>query len=194
MNTLILVESPIKSRTVAQYARGLFHGAVLVRSTSGHLRDLPKGELGVDTEHGFAPIYQARETSGKLMSSLRALIAQSGRVILATDPDREGEAIAWHITKVFERELEGRETLRATFHAMTREEVRRGLASPRPLDTRLVRSAVARRVIDRLIGYHVSPRLWAEMEGDRHGIGRVQAAALQMVEEESGQWEVKVEL
>jgi len=192
MNTLILVESPIKARAVAQYARNAFDGPVLVRSTSGHLRDLPEKELGVDIEGGFAPQFEIR--SRRMVSTLRPLVAQAGRVLLASDPDREGEAIAWHLTKLFEKELAGKEVLRVTFRALTREEVRRGLSNPRRLDTDLVRAAVARRVLDRLIGYHLSPRLWAEMEGVNHGIGRVQAAALQMACEQVKQWEVQVAL
>lgn len=190
MNTLILVESPIKARAISQYARGLFGGPVLVRSTSGHLRDLPEGSLGVDVENGFAPQYEVR--SKRTVFTLRPLVAQAGRIILATDPDREGEAIAWHITKVFERELSGKEVLRATFREITRDAVRAGLSEPRPLDLHLVRAAVARRVADRLCGYHISPRLWAAVDGKDHGIGRVQAAALAMLRVE--RWQVEVGL
>lgn len=193
MNTLILVESPVKSRSVAQYARGLFKGSVLVRSTAGHVRDLPEETLGVNIEDGFAPLYQIRPAARKLISALRPLIVQAQIVILAMDPDREGEAIAWHLVKTFEQELKGKNVQRAAFHAITPKEVRRGLLSPRPLDTRLVRSAVARRVMDRLIGYHITPRLWAEMKGRKYGMGRVQAAALQMIAAHDERWEVHVE-
>lgn len=184
MNTLILVESPIKARSIAQYARGALDGAVLVRSTGGHLRDLPEGRLGVDVERGFAPQYEVRNP--RIVATLRPLVAQAGRIILATDPDREGEAIAWHITKVFEREVSGKEVWRATFHAITREDVRAGLRRLRQIDGNLVKAAVARRVADRLIGYHLSPRLWAAMDGKDHGIGRVQAAALAMLQAADG--------
>lgn len=191
MNTLILVESPLKARAVGKYARGLFDGPVLVRSTGGHLRDLPEGRLGVDVENGFAPQYEARP--GRIVSTLRPLVRQAGRVVLATDPDREGEAIAWHVVKVFEKELEGKEVLRAVFRAVTREAVREGLSRPRPLDRALIQAAVARRALDRLIGYTISPHLWAEMEGKDHGIGRVQAATLRMLQANADQWEVGVE-
>lgn len=191
MNTLILVESPIKARSIAQYARGAVDGAVLVRSTGGHLRDLPEGRLGVDVERGFAPQYEVRNP--RIIATLRPLIAQAGRIILATDPDREGEAIAWHITKVFERELRGKEVWRASFRAITRQEVQAGLRRLRRIDQNLVQAAVARRVADRLIGYHLSPRLWAAMKGKDHGIGRVQAAALAMLFRNDRQWEVHLE-
>lgn len=192
MKTLILVESPIKARTIAQYAREVFDDPVLVRSTGGHLRDLPEDRLGVEVENGFAPQYEVR--SGRIVSTLRPLVAQAERVILATDPDREGEAIAWHITKVFERELAGKEVLRATFQAVTRQAVQDGLRRLRPLDRNLVRAAVARRVADRLIGYHISPRLWAALEGKEHGIGRVQAATLALLAQASQGWSVHLEV
>jgi len=191
MNTLILVESPTKARTVAQHARDIYP-RVQVRSTGGHLRDLPEDRLGVDVENGFAPQYEIRNPGVVLM--LRPLIRQAGRVILATDPDREGEAIAWHITKVFAAEMEGKEVLRATFQSMTRESVHEGLRHPRALDRAQVQAAVARRVLDRLIGYHVSPRMWATLEGKDHGLGRVQAAALLLLEQHTSCWEVHFDL
>jgi len=191
MNTLILVESPTKARAVAQYAREVFP-RVQVRSTAGHLCDLPEGRLGVDIENGFAPQYAIRNP--RLVAALRPLVHQAERVILATDPDREGEAIAWHITKVFEGELQGKEVQRAVFHAVTREAVQRGLRHPRPLNRAQVMAAVARRVMDRLIGYHVSPRMWAALEGKDHGLGRVQAAVLAMLAQNSERWEVHLEL
>ncbi|RME86614.1 MAG: hypothetical protein D6770_11490 [Anaerolineae bacterium] len=191
MKTLILVESPTKARAVAQHVRGLWDGPVAVRSTAGHLRDLPEDRLGVDTADGFAPQYVVRKH--RSVSYLRPYVRRAERVVLATDPDREGEAIAWHVTKVFKAELRGKTVLRATFHALTREAVREGLRNPRPLDRDLVRAAVARRVVDRLIGYHLSPRLWAAMEGKNHGLGRVQAAALALLAANGEAWEVEVE-
>jgi len=191
MNTLILVESPTKARAVAQYAREVFP-RVQVRSTAGHLRDLPEDRLGVDIENGFAPQYAIRNP--RLVAALRPLVRQAERVILATDPDREGEAIAWHITKVFEAELKGKEVWRAVFHAVTRHAVQEGLRHPRPLDRAQVQAAVARRVLDRLIGYHVSPRLWAALEGKDHGLGRVQAAALALLAQNASRWEVHLDV
>jgi len=191
MNTLILVESPTKARAVAQYARDAFP-RVQVRSTAGHLRDLPEGRLGVDIENGFAPQYEVRNP--RLVASLRPLVRQAERVILATDPDREGEAIAWHITKVFAAELKDKEVWRVVFHAVMREAMQAGLRHPKSLDRAQVTAAVARRVMDRLIGYHVSPRLWAALEGKDHGLGRVQGAVLAMLSKNEEQWEVYFEV
>lgn len=201
MHTLIIVESPHKARSVAQHARGLFPGKTVVRSCLGHLRDLPPGKLGVVVEEGFRPEYVLRKARKKTVSYLRAEIIQANRVILATDPDREGEAVAWHLVKVFDGELKGKEVVRAPFNAVTRQAVRKALANPRRLDHGAVKAAVARRVADRLIGYTVSPRLWAAMKGTDLSAGRVKTVALslliKMVERalQTGEtWTVEVEL
>ncbi len=193
MKTLLLVESPTKARAVAQYARGLLPGALAVRSTSGHLRDLPRDSLGVDVQAGFQPHFVLRKP--RSAAYLRPLIRQADRVLLGMDPDREGEAIAWHITKLFAAELQGKTVQRVVFHEITRSGVQRGLQSPRALDRRLVKAALARRVIDRLIGYQVSPRLWAAMKslGKDFAAGRVQIAALALLSAEEDAWEVTTE-
>jgi DNA topoisomerase-1 len=189
MKTLILVESPTKARTIARYAREVLEGPVICRACLGHLRDLPDERLGVDIAQGFAPEYILSNPA--ILRTLRPLVQQAGRVILATDPDREGEAVAWDILKVFENELRNKTVCRVTFNALTREAVQQGMRAPRGLDENRVRVAVARRVTDRLIGYHISPRLWAAVGGKDHGIGRVQAAALQMILG-GDRWEVEV--
>ncbi len=201
MRMLIIVESPHKARSVAQHARGLFPGKTVVRSCLGHLRDLPPGKLGVVVEENFRPEYVLRKGRKKTVSYLRAEIIQANRVILATDPDREGEAVAWHLVKVFDGELKGKEVVRAPFNAVTRQAVRKALVNPRRLDHGAVKAAVARRVADRLIGYTVSPRLWAAMKGTDLSAGRVQTVALslliKMVERavQTGEtWTVEVEL
>jgi DNA topoisomerase-1 len=192
MKTLILVESPTKARTIARYAREVLEGPVVCRACLGHLRDLPDERLGVDIAQGFAPEYILRNLA--ILRTLRPLVQQAGRVILATDPDREGEAVAWDILKVFENELRHKTVWRVTFNALTREVIQGGLRAPRELNKNLVRAAVARRVTDRLIGYHISPRLWAALPGKDHGVGRVQAATLQMLCSHSDLWEVHVDL
>jgi DNA topoisomerase-1 len=190
---LILVESPNKARAVAQYAREVFDEKILVRSTLGHLRDLPTGELGVDIPQGFRPLYTIR--SRKTVAYLRPYIRDARQIFLAMDPDREGEAIAWHVTKVFIAELRRKRVLRVSFNAITRKAVQTGLLQAREIDRALVQAAVARRVIDRLIGYKISPRLWAHIEGKDLSAGRVQTAALKILAERSQEsWDVEVEL
>jgi len=190
---LILVESPNKSRAVAQYARDLFDEKVLVRSTFGHLRDLPQGSLGVNIPQGFAPEYMLRNQ--KVISGLRPFIRDAQKIYLAMDPDREGEAIAWHVTKVFEAELRRKSVLRVSFNAITRDAVQSGLSQAGEIDKALMMAAVARRVIDRLIGYKISPRLWAHVDGKDLSAGRVQTAALRILAGQSKEtWEVDVEI
>ena len=201
MQTLIIVESPHKARSVAQYARGLFPGKTVVRSCLGHLRDLPPGKLGVVVGENFRPQYKIRRGRGKTVSYLRGEINKATHILLATDPDREGEAVAWHLTQVFKTELRGKAVGRAPFNAVTREAVREALLKPRPLDTKKVKAAITRRVMDRLIGYTVSPRLWAAVDGKDLSAGRVQSVALRLLIEAVDRanarpetWTVEVEL
>jgi DNA topoisomerase I len=190
---LILVESPSKARAIAQYAREVFEEKILVRSTLGHLRDLPSGELGVNVPQDFRPEYVIRNS--KAVSYLRPYLQEASQVFLAMDPDREGEAIAWHVTKVFEAELRRKSVLRVSFNAITRDAVQKSLRQGRKIDQALVKAAVARRVIDRLIGYKISPRLWAHVEGKDLSAGRVQTAALRiLVGQAKESWDVEVEL
>ena len=161
----------------------------MARATFGHFRDLPKDELGVDVDDGsFRPHY--RVTSTKTLKFLREAISRAETVILATDPDREGEAIAWHVTQALRKELRGKRVLRAVFHEITPQAVRAGLASPRAIDQDLVDAQQARRVLDRLVGYKVSPMLWKNIKRPRTGkkprglsAGRVQSVALRLVVE-----------
>jgi DNA topoisomerase I len=190
---LILVESPSKARAIAQYAREVFEGKILVRSTLGHLRDLPSGELGVNIPQGFRPEYAIRNK--KAVSYLRPYLREASQIFLAMDPDREGEAIAWHVTKVFVSELRRKPVLRVSFNAITRDAVQKGLRQGRQIDQALVKAAVARRVVDRLIGYKISPRLWAHVEGKGLSAGRVQTAALRILAGQAKEsWDVEVEL
>ncbi len=199
--TLIIVESPNKAKAVSRYAREVLEGDVSVYACLGHLRDLPCEKLGVDVTRGFRPEYQVNPGRRKTVEMLRQAIRKADRVLLATDPDREGEAVAWHVTKVFEEELEGKDVFVVDFHAITRVAVQAGLRRPRPLDKRLVKAAVARRVMDRLVGYIVSPRLWAAVNGRDLSAGRVQTVALGfLIDHErkrmasSDSWKVTVEL
>ena len=197
---LIIVESPTKARSISRYARDFFQADVVVRSSLGHLRDLPDGRLGVDVKSGFAPEYEVMREKQKTVRTLRPIIRQAERVILAADPDREGEAVAWHVTKIFAEELQGKSVQRVVFHAITREAVQAGLQHPRELDKDLVRAAVARRVADRLVGYSISPRVWQAVEGKSLSAGRVQSTTLGLLiafeesQNHAPSWAVDVEL
>ena len=198
MKTLIVVESPGKVPAITRYARQVLTGEVEVQASLGHLRDLPRGKLGVDIEGGFRPNYQVSPGRTKAVEQLRAAIRKADRVLLATDPDREGEAVAWHVVKVFEAELAGKTVERISFNAITRQAIQTALAFPQKLDTRLVQSAVARRVLDRLVGYTISPRLWQAVSDKDHSAGRVQTVALRLLAEHSREkpasWAVDVEV
>ena len=143
----------------------------------GHVRDLPEKEIAVDVEHGFKPHYEVVESRRKTINELKAAVKKDGgEVILASDPDREGEAISWHLAEV----LKLRSPRRIEFHEITAEAVRRALESPREIDMRLVNAQQARRVVDRLVGYRLSPFLWAKVQKGI-GAGRVSSVALRLV-------------
>ena len=169
---LIIVESPAKARTLKRFLGDRFD----VLASMGHVRDLPEKEIAVDIEHGFAPHYEVVESRRKTITELRAASKNDTNVILASDPDREGEAIAWHLAEV----LKLRSPKRIEFHEITAEAVRRALESPREIDMRLVNAQQARRVVDRLVGYRLSPFLWSKVQKGI-GAGRVSSVALRLV-------------
>ncbi|GAC1507885.1 MAG: type I DNA topoisomerase [Candidatus Dormibacteraceae bacterium] len=170
---LIIVESPAKARTLKRFLGDRFD----VLASMGHVRDLPGKEIAVDVEHGFKPHYESVESRKKTITELRAAVKKDGGdVILASDPDREGEAIAWHLSEV----LNLRSPKRIEFHEITADAVRHALETPRELDMRLVNAQQARRVIDRLVGYRLSPFLWAKVQKGI-GAGRVSSVALRLV-------------
>jgi DNA topoisomerase-1 len=171
---LVIVESPAKAKTI---------GSVLgknyaVRASLGHVRDLPGDELGVDLEHRFKPTYHILRAKAKTIRQLRAALADASELYLATDPDREGEAIAWHLLQVLKPGVPVR---RVMFHAITPADIQAAFDQPRALDMRLVDAQQARRVLDRLVGYQVSPLLWKSTGGK--SAGRVQSVALRLVVE-----------
>ncbi len=174
--TLLIVESPAKARTIGKY---LGPGYV-VRASLGHVRDLPRRTLGIDIANGFAPDYEVTAEKGKTVAALRKAVREADTVLLATDPDREGEAIAWHIA-VATGIAHGR-ARRVVFHEITQRAVQAAVAAPRPLDMALVDAQQARRVLDRLVGYTLSPVLWAKV-GKGLSAGRVQSVALRLVVE-----------
>ena len=191
---LIIVESPTKARLVARYARPILGKDTAVRACFGHLRDLPAGELGVDVEHGFLPCYVLQAKRADLANELRREILKAGTIYLASDPDREGEAVAWHVTQVFKPELKSKQVWRVSFHEITERAVQQALQHPRRLDIRLAQAAVARRVMDRLVGYLVSPVLWKGVKGKDLSAGRVQTAALRLLVEAEKQTVTTVEI
>jgi DNA topoisomerase-1 len=213
MNTLLIVESPHKAKVVRILAKPFLEGTIHAWACLGHLRDLPEDTLGVDVDSGFVPEYIIPKKRTKTVASLREKILQTDTVLLASDPDREGEAVAWHVMQVFENELRNKTVQRVTFNAITAAAIQTALKHPRTLDMRLVTAAIARRVLDRLVGYFISPRLWKGLpnprgaSGTSHGLaypgsaGRVQTAALRLlVEYEHARpapqetWTVEVEL
>ena len=173
---LVIVESPAKARTIGKYLGSDYE----VVASVGHVRDLPRKELGVDVEHGFEPKYVTIRGKGKVISDLKKRAKNADTVILATDPDREGEAIAYHVAEQLGYEQNRDRFQRVTFREITKGAVQRALAAPGELDERKIEAQQARRILDRLVGYQVSPLLWKPI---RPGLsaGRVQTVALRLI-------------
>ncbi len=171
---LLIVESPAKARTLGKYLGREF----AVKASVGHIRDLPKSSLGVDEASGFEPEYEISADKVKVVDELRRAARAATEVWLATDPDREGEAISWHIAELL-RDL-GRPLHRVEFHEITKKAVQEAISHPRDLDMDRVDAQQARRVIDRLIGYRLSPLLWDKVKRGLSA-GRVQSVAFKMV-------------
>ena len=171
---LVIVESPSKAKTIGKYLGPDY----LVKASMGHLRDLPKSTMGVDIENNFAPEYTPVPGKEKLIDELRQASADAKTVYLATDPDREGEAISWHLVELLE--LPESKIRRVTFNAITQKTVTEAIAEPRGIDYDLVNAQQARRVLDRVVGYKISPLLWKKV---RRGLsaGRVQSVATRLV-------------
>jgi DNA topoisomerase-1 len=169
---LIIVESPAKAKTLKRFLGDRFD----VRASMGHVRDLPEKEMGVEVDDGFTPHYEVVESRRKTINELRSAAKKESEVILASDPDREGEAIAWHLAEV----LKLRQPKRIEFHEITSDAVRRALEAPRQIDMRLVNAQQARRVVDRLVGFRLSPFLWSKVQKGI-GAGRVSSVALRLV-------------
>jgi DNA topoisomerase-1 len=195
-HSLVIVESPTKQKTIAKFLGKGFQ----IIATLGHIRDLPSRTLGVDEANEFDPQYVVLPKAKKVLPSLKAAVKGAKKVYLATDFDREGEAIAWHVSEALK--LEPADMARITFHEITPEAIQESLAHPRKVDMNLVQSQQARRILDRLVGYKLSPLLWAKV---RKGLsaGRVQSVALRLlVEREAeikvfkseGFWTIRVEL
>jgi DNA topoisomerase-1 len=171
---LVVVESPAKAKTIGKYLGKDYS----VLASMGHVRDLPKSDFAVDFEHGVVVTYEVTPKAKKVVSDIRKAAKAADQVFLATDPDREGEAIAWHIAQA--AKLAAAATRRVTFTEITAEAVRAAFANPREIDARLVDAQQARRVVDRIVGYKLSPVLWRKVRAGLSA-GRVQSAALKMV-------------
>lgn len=173
---LLIVESPTKAKTISKYLGSDYK----VLSSFGHIRDLPKSKLGVDLENHFEPTYTIPIKSKKAVTELKAAAKNADMIYLATDEDREGEAIAWHIQEALK--LKPENTRRITFHEITRSAVEDAVANPRDIDENLVNAQQARRILDRLVGYELSPFLWQKI---RYGLsaGRVQSVAMRLIVE-----------
>lgn len=171
---LVIVESPAKARTVGRFLGAGYN----VRASMGHVRDLLRSRLSVDVDNGFTPEYRVPNEKRDLVAGLKTDVARAEEVFLATDPDREGEAIAWHLVEA--AAIDPEKARRVVFHEITEPAVRNAFANPRPIDTKLVDAQQARRILDRLVGYSLSPLLWAKVRS-RLSAGRVQSAALRLV-------------
>lgn len=173
---LIIVESPTKAKTIAKFLGKDF----FVESSFGHIRDLPQKEMGIDIENGFSPKYVIPMKSRKIVTKLKGLVAKSEEVILASDEDREGEAIAWHLQEALK--LKAGQSSRIAFHEITKPAILEALAHPRELDLKMVDAQQARRILDRLVGYELSPFLWKKVAKGLSA-GRVQSVAIRFIVE-----------
>ncbi len=171
---LIIVESPAKANTIKKF----LGGSTKVVASMGHIRDLPKSKMGIDIEHDFEPEYINIRGKGDLIKSLKKDAKQAKKIYIATDPDREGEAIAWHLAKILEDEKD--KIVRVTFNEITKTAVQKAIKEPRDIDVNLVDAQQARRVLDRIVGYKISPVLWKKV---RRGLsaGRVQSVAVKLI-------------
>ncbi|MDA0746978.1 MAG: toprim domain-containing protein, partial [bacterium] len=172
-NALVVVESPAKAKTINKFLGKDY----VVMASMGHVRDLPQKELGIDVDQDFEPRYQTIRGRGKLLQKLRAAAKSAGTLILATDPDREGEAIAWHVAQVVKGVTD---VQRVMFNEITQRAVTEAVAHPSKIDLCKVNAQQARRVLDRLVGYKVSPILWKTVHGGLSA-GRVQSVALRLI-------------
>ena len=175
-HSLIIVESPAKARTIGKYLGSDFK----IEASVGHVKDLPKKTLGVDIEHEFDTKYEVIRGKGKLLKKIRDMAGKADAVYLAPDPDREGEAIAWHIADEIRKKNDN--IHRVMFHEITKKAVKAALEKPEELDRNKYDSQQARRILDRLVGYQISPILWRKVKRGLSA-GRVQSVAVELVVE-----------
>ena len=171
---LVIVESPAKVKTIKKFLGANYE----VMASQGHVRDLPKSQMGVDIEHDFEPKYITIRGKGEILATLRKCAKKADKIYLATDPDREGEAISWHLAKALK--LEDKDIYRITFNEITKSAVKASLKDARKIDMNLVDAQQSRRVLDRMVGYKISPLLWAKVKRGLSA-GRVQSVALRII-------------
>ena len=171
---LVIVESPAKAKTINKFLGTNY----TVVASNGHVRDLPKSQLGIDIEHDFEPKYITIRGKGDILAMLRKEVKKADKVYLATDPDREGEAISWHLSQALK--LEEKEIHRISFNEITKNAVKTSIKHARKLDMDLVDAQQARRILDRMVGYKISPLLWAKVKRGLSA-GRVQSVALRII-------------
>ncbi len=174
---LVIVESPAKVKTISKFLGSNYQ----VAASNGHIRDFPKSRMGIDIENDYEPKYITIRGKGELLADLRKKVKKSDRIYLATDPDREGEAISWHLIAALKLDgVKDKEVYRITFNEITKKAVTDSLKNPRKIDMNLVDAQQARRMLDRMVGYRISPLLWAKVKRGLSA-GRVQSVALRMV-------------
>ncbi|MCI8583074.1 MAG: type I DNA topoisomerase [Dorea sp.] len=171
---LVIVESPTKVKTIKKFLGSNY----TVMASNGHVRDLPKSQLGIDVEHGYEPKYITIRGKGEILAELRKEVKKADKIYLATDPDREGEAISWHLGKALK--LEDKKTYRITFNEITKNAVKASIKNAREIDMNLVDAQQARRALDRVVGYRISPLLWTKVKRGLSA-GRVQSVALRII-------------
>lgn len=176
-NCLVIVESPAKVKTIKKFLGSNYE----VDASNGHVRDLPKSQLGIDVEHDYEPKYITIRGKGDILAKLRKEVKKADKIYLATDPDREGEAISWHLMKALKLdELKDKKVYRISFNEITKNAVKTSLKAPREIDMDLVDAQQTRRILDRMVGYSISPLLWAKVKRGLSA-GRVQSVALRIV-------------
>ena len=173
-DTLVIVESPAKAKTIGKFLGNKYK----VVASNGHVRDLPKSSLGVDPDKNFAPKYITLRGRGDVLETIRREAKEANKVLLATDPDREGEAISWHLAQVLNLDI--KDKCRIEFHEITANAVKGSIKKPRTIDMKLVDAQQARRVLDRLVGYKISPILWHKVQKGLSA-GRVQSVATRII-------------
>ena len=171
---LVIVESPAKAKTIQKFLGANYE----VLASNGHVRDLPKSQMGIDIEHDYEPKYITIRGKGDLLAKLRKEVKKSDKVYLATDPDREGEAISWHLSQSLK--LEEKDSSRITFNEITKNAVKASIKQARDIDMDLVNAQQARRILDRMVGYQISPLLWSKVKRGLSA-GRVQSVALRII-------------